>query len=321
VVRVGADVEAAPVPLANHLCGLVAPEDDSAGSVLLSRADEFADALAGATLATDDACILYTDGGPDRTLDQATRLEIDRALPAGGTVYLLGGTNAVSSAVEQELRDASYDVQRVAGETRFETAADVARIVLRRTPGTRALVAFGFNWADAVTGGAYGAENGVPVLLSNTNELHPSVQAVIQEFGLTDVPVLGGTAVISEAVRQQLPGAQERIAGANRMGTAAAIVRQLWQTDLSGPVRLTVVNLGNYGSEQQYEAWTLALAGAPYAARFDAPQVGVFTDSYPGETQELLEALGDNPRIDLLGGEEVINQVVADQVAGSVGRQ
>jgi len=123
---------AEPVALGASICQLVVPEEDGADQVLLARDDSFADALAGAPLAGDDSCILFTAGGPDRTLDPAARAEIDRVLPLApaGTVRILGGVDAVSQQVEDELAAAGYVVERLAGPSRFETAVEVARRVL-----------------------------------------------------------------------------------------------------------------------------------------------------------------------------------------------
>src|SRR5687768_8226832 len=78
--------------------------DGGATHVVLSRDDTFADSLAGSGL-TGDGALLYTDTD---ALSAPTRTEIDRLLDAGDTVYLLGGTAAISPAVEKTLVDAGY---------------------------------------------------------------------------------------------------------------------------------------------------------------------------------------------------------------------
>lgn len=68
-----------------------------AKAVVLSRSDTFADALAGAALAGHlDAPLLLT---ATTSLDARTAAEIHRCLPPGGTVYLLGGSDALSPNV------------------------------------------------------------------------------------------------------------------------------------------------------------------------------------------------------------------------------
>ena len=68
--------------------------DGEALGVVLTRSDLFPDAQAGTPLAIDkDAAMLLSEPA---TLNPATEAEILRVLPAGGTVYLLGGTAALS---------------------------------------------------------------------------------------------------------------------------------------------------------------------------------------------------------------------------------
>ncbi len=322
VVRTGGDVPAEPGPLAVNICFLVVPEADGARAVLLARDDQFADALAGAPLAGDDACIVYTPGGPDQPLSDDARAEIDRALAEGGLVHILGGTNAVSQSAEDELDTAGYQVDRIAGESRFQTAVSIAeRVVAGRQPA-EVMVAFAFDWPDAVTGGAYGAEAGVPVLLTDPNDLHPASRAFLDAHpSVVTTTILGGTTVIEAGVEGHVPGAR-RVAGGNRMGTAAAVADQLWRPlDPDGTLdRFTVVNLGNFGDASQYQAWTVSLAAAPLAAALDSPQLGVFVDGYPPETASFLRAQGfrDLPSITLVGGLSVIGAEVADQIEDDV---
>src|SRR5690625_582221 len=70
-------------------------------SVVLARADVYADALAGTPLAAEvEAPILIT---ASNELYDNVAAEIDRLLPDGdGTVYLLGGTEALDETVEDD---------------------------------------------------------------------------------------------------------------------------------------------------------------------------------------------------------------------------
>ena len=100
------------------------PTDGSAGAVVLSRADGFADALAGTPLAAaEEAPILLT---PTAALDPRTLAEIERILPSGGRVHLLGGTGAIGPAVAAALTERGYVVTRHAGADRYTTAVAVA---------------------------------------------------------------------------------------------------------------------------------------------------------------------------------------------------
>lgn len=61
---------------------------DSAPYAVLATADAFADSLAGAALTADGPLLLSAAA----SLTPATAAELDRVLPTGATVYVLGGT-------------------------------------------------------------------------------------------------------------------------------------------------------------------------------------------------------------------------------------
>ncbi len=100
----------------------------TAGAVVLARSDHFADALAGGPLAAlHDAPLLITPGAPLLAgIDARVMAEIQRVLPGGRTVYVLGGSLAVAPGVADALRAAGYTVVRVEGANQYATAVAVA---------------------------------------------------------------------------------------------------------------------------------------------------------------------------------------------------
>lgn len=267
-------------------CQAIAP-DVPANSVLLARDDVFADALAGAPMAGQDACILFTEGGPGAVLDPAVFDEIKRVLLPGAAVRILGGEQAISAAVADQLGTAGYAVERYAGPSRFETAVAIARQVRAENPGNdKVLLAYGLNWPDAVMAGAYGAATGTPIVLTDTDSLHPATDAAMTELGVAQTHVIGGTAVISEATAQQAP-APNRVAGPNRMATAVTIAEQLWSDVPATGNRALVANV------EATDGWVLALAAAPLAARIGGPELGLGSDRTPTETATYLRTLTD----------------------------
>ncbi|HUG83058.1 MAG TPA: cell wall-binding repeat-containing protein, partial [Euzebya sp.] len=222
-----------PVAAAVAISQLRFPDPTAAGPahVVLARADDFPDSLAGAALSATGP-LLLTDR---ETLSAVTGAEIVRVLELGGRVYVLGGDQAVGPAVAAELADAGYDVVRLAGPSRVETAIAVADEIrtLYQARGTVALArAFGTpdnptaGWADSVTGGAWAAQAGVPILVTSTEGLHPAVADWLTRDGPASTVLLGGTAALSPAVADAVPGPR-RIAGDERAGTAAAIATDL----------------------------------------------------------------------------------------------
>lgn len=124
----------------------------AAKGVVLARDDDYPDALGGAALAADvGGPLLLT---PPASLDPRVLAEIQRVLPAGRTVYLLGGTDALSTAVESAVRAAGYQTQRLSGANRFATSLAVVSAL--GNPGT-ILLTTGDNYPDVLSAGAAAA--------------------------------------------------------------------------------------------------------------------------------------------------------------------
>lgn len=281
------------------------PDDGSAASAVLARADVFADAMAGGPLAGDGGSLLLT--GSDQ-LDPRALTELDRVLPESATVYVLGGEEALAPAVVDAL--AGRPVARVGGLERTETAARIAALVVERSGTRTALVARADGgpapWADALAGGAYGADRGVPVLLTDSAELSEAAAAAIADLGLDQTVVLGGTEAVGSGVEQALPNAR-RVWGPDRAGTAAAIARELWGDAGEGMMLVEAY---------REDAWTLPLAATPLAAREGAPLYVTAADELPPATADALRALaGGDVTGWVLGGDDRVAPAVAEEAA------
>ncbi len=162
--------------------------DGGATAAVLARADDFPDALAGGPLAVAvDGPLLLS--GRD-AVATATMDELRRVLPDGATVYLLGGEQAVSSAVETTLRAAGFAVVRYGGATRFETAEIIAREGLG-SPAT-VVVADGGSFADAVVAAPVAGLRGAALLLSDGDVL---TSGTATQIGSREVVAVGPAAV------------------------------------------------------------------------------------------------------------------------------
>jgi hypothetical protein len=100
------------------------PTTASAASIVISRADDYADSIAGTPLAVRiDGPMLLTNRD---SLDPRTAAEIERVLTPGGRIVVLGGTSAIGDNAFKALQALGYPVTRVAGTNRFETAVQIA---------------------------------------------------------------------------------------------------------------------------------------------------------------------------------------------------
>ena len=142
------------------------PATGSASAVVLASGGSYPDALVGVTLtASLNAPLLLTSGA---TLPSVTKTEIQRVLPAGGTVYLLGGTASVPNSIASQLSSMGYHTTRYAGSDRFGTALAVAAAL--GNPTTVMLVD-GSTFADALAAGPAAAHVHAALLLTDGSSL------------------------------------------------------------------------------------------------------------------------------------------------------
>jgi putative cell wall-binding protein len=242
------------------------PTAGSASAVVLARNDVFADALAGGPLAAaDHGPLLLTSPG---SLDPATQGELGRVLPSGGTVYVLGGTGAISSGVTSTLRDLGYKVTRVAGASRFATAVAIAQVI--GSP-TTVFEATGLNFPDALSAvPAAVVAHGAILLTNGTTQASQTAAYLQANPGLTRHAV-GGPAAAAD------PGATA-LTGADRFATSALVAQKFFPT----PKVVALASGLNFPD---------ALAGGPYAGSLGGPVLLVPpTGALPSGVQAYLSA-------------------------------
>lgn len=138
---------------------------------------------------------------------------------ADGT-QLCAATASFSPFVVGQLR-----TDRVAGTSAVETAIAVSQATFGDGADT-VFVATRRDHADVLAAGPAAVAQRAPILLSDHGSLSPATIAEIQRLAPERIVIVGGTAAVSDAVRTQLRGlasAVERLAGADRYGTAAAV--------------------------------------------------------------------------------------------------
>ena len=200
----------------------------SASDAVLARADDPADALAGSYVAGSHigpVLLAEQHDVPQVTIETYRALQVHK-------VRVLGGAGALGPEIDEELEANGFVVERVAGNDRYETAAAVARnsgvenIGVKSGEGRTVLLANGLAPADALSAGplAYGQQ--WPVLLTTVDALPPATTSALGDLGIQHVIVVGGTAVVSERVVEQLKQSGrtvERVAGTDRESTATAL--------------------------------------------------------------------------------------------------
>jgi putative cell wall-binding protein len=165
--------------------GATGDNREAAKSVTLSRSDTFADAVSGSALAAaKHGPLLLT---PPTSLDAGTKAEIKRVLGSTtATVYLLGGTGAISTTVENAIKTMGYTTKRLSGSDRYATSVAIAKAISANP--ALFLVATGRNFPDALSAGAaagsYAASGTFPavVILSNDVTMPSSTETYLESF-------------------------------------------------------------------------------------------------------------------------------------------
>ena len=288
---------------------------DSAAAAVLARSDVFADALTASSLAAEvEGPILLTSPG---TLDGRVADELDRL--GVETIYMVGGTAALSTEIEEELRADGYDIRRIEGPSRFDTAVAIAQEVVG-LGGPVDTVTFTRHdeFPDAMSAANLATWGRSPILLSTRDDVPDVSMEALSSLLAEDADALtlaGGVAALSPAVEAELLAAGQttrRIAGTDRYSTSVAFVEEA--TDLGADLVRTWVASGLDFPD--------ALAAGVAAWNDGGALVlvhGQDLDASPASGTYLRSNAEDIDRVVIVGGEAAISRTVERQIVEAIG--
>lgn len=225
-------------------------EPGGADAVMLARADDFADALAGTPLAVARrAPMLITNTGD---LDDRIADEIRRVLGSDRTriVYLLGGTAALSPTVEAQVEALGYRTERIAGDDRIRTAIAIAEEL---GPVDRYFITTGHAFPDALAAGPAAVVANGAVLLTTSESRAAATDAYMDAHPDVERIAVGGPAA------RPYPEALA-LFGSDREATAVAVAEEFFPA----PSMVAVARSDNYPDALTGGAHIAAvLAGGP----------------------------------------------------------
>lgn len=292
----------------------IAAQVGASGAVVVANGTDAKggfDALSANYLAGQVKAPIVLTGGA--ALEPETKAAVTAAL-AGSTapaIYVMGKTDSVSAAEADQLNsiaesvagaDGDY-VHRVAGDSRYQTSAMAASATGENPPSAigfgsqsalpTAILASGTSNADALAAGPLSDAWGIPVLLTAATALPSDIAAAIKTLGVKQLLVLGGTDRVSNAVVAQAQaagaGRVQRIAGANRFATAAALYTQA-RTTLVGPDGAHYSHGTRAFVANGVTGFPDALAVGPLAAKLGAPLLTVAAETVDPTTLRYLKS-------------------------------
>lgn len=171
--------------------------------LVVATGADYADALAGGPLAAYRDAPLLLIPPAEYSVDDATRDALNRETSLE-SIEVLGGTGVINDYVFLDLIRfmPAYIAHpdRLGGRDRFETSRIIAnRLGLNRG----AVVATGFDFADAVAGTPLAHQLAVPILLSRPGCLERSTVDLVTSMNTESWTVLGGSGALSDRVLQR----------------------------------------------------------------------------------------------------------------------
>jgi putative cell wall-binding protein len=277
----------------------IAHEFTTADTVFVANGLGFPDALSAAPAAAFlHAPLLLTlkDSLPAVVKAQIQRLQPD-------TIYVVGGTGVVSTAVFNELDAlAGTGAIRLSGADRYATSREVFTTIWNGRAATVVFLADGRNFPDALASTAAASTFLGPVVLVNggSSTLPSGFGATLQTFSTSNMYLAGGTAVLSTGIENaihDLPGISVvRFAGSDRYDTSFQINDYFF-----GETGTAFMAVGTGFADALAGA---ALAGGTYYPLYLVPGTCV--------PQSVLDNISDlsSDRIVLLGGTGVLSTAV-----------
>ena len=285
--------------------------DGEAPVVVLARKELMVDAFDSIPLVSlTGASLLLT--APD-SLDAATLTEIQRILPTGGKIYILGETEAISTDVVSSLTANGFaDIERLGGLRRFETAIEIYKEIMDLNPsGTdKAVLAEADFLVDALGVGHAAGDLTVnsgtvrPILLTNREspDLYPATHDFLSQVQaeLVELELVGGTTAISlgvqNVINQDFPNvATPRLNGQTRYDTNRLVNEKYFLSPTEaviangeGPRIPGSVATNSVSESVSGSGLFTALLGGSFATRLGSPLVLTQAATLPGPSEVYL---------------------------------
>ena len=200
-------------------------------------------------------------------------------------------------------------ITRLAGADRYATSAAVAATY--GAPQTTVYVASGGGYADALSAAPLAGAHGAPLLLVAPTSIPAAIHAQLVRLQPTNIVVLGGPSVVSDAVLTQLQalttpaGGAARVYGSDRYATSAKVLHT-YPTPSTTTPRIYVVAGTDYPD---------GLSAAALAGHQGAPLALVQQGAIPPLVLTELQRLKPVSVV-VLGGSSVVSDAVLAQLDG-----
>ena len=217
--------------------------------------------------------------------------------------------------IDHDNNAATATVREFAGQDRYDTALRLAKNFATSKGGLgtvpNAFVSSGETLVDSISVAGLAGYVDAPILLTPTDSLHGGVADFIEDYGVSTVYVLGGSAAVADSVVTSIEGLDAgptvtRIAGDDRYATAAAIASMIdAASSWCGTDAVSAV-LINGASDMM----AFGVAVQTIAYRLQLPVLMTATDELPDATAEYITE-NDVEHVQIIGGTGAVSADVA----------
>jgi len=281
-----------------------AVDDRKANVAVLTRSDAYYDGLAGSGLAgATRGPMLMT---PKSGLTSGVSSELVRVLAKGSTVYVLGGTGALSVNVENQVRALGFVPKRLAGADIAGTGVAIATAVTTRPD--MVLVVSADQYYDALAAGALAGrlKQDTTVVFTWGGRLPDATLTYLRSLGLggegspPTVLAIGGPAA---RAMQNVYEPTRTIVGTDAADTARMIAR-------SSP--------GSSVALVSQDSWQDGLAGGALIAG-EGGLLLTSKNGLPKATSDHLATIAPSKRVVIVGGTLAVPQAQAEAATARAG--
>lgn len=172
-------------------------------TIFFATDSAYADALSVSPIAAiKGAPIIYLN---NKSIDSATAAYLKSVKGKVKNAYIIGGDGVISNAMMKKVATSlgltvNKTVQRVAGQTRYQTCVAVNNKFKSVLTSKTVCVATGMDFPDALAGGVYAASNNAPLFLINHKLKTPSLldeqTAYLKNKKANQITIFGGEGVV-----------------------------------------------------------------------------------------------------------------------------
>ncbi|WP_369247965.1 cell wall-binding repeat-containing protein [Streptomyces sp. R41] len=288
---------------------------NAGAAVLISKSDAAYATTATSLAGKKRGPVLMTSG---TGLDASVQTELKRMLPKGKTVYLVGGTKILSSAVASKVTSLGYTAKRLSDVSRYSTSVAVAKTIT--SAPKYVFLATGTDYHNALAAssaaGSLGSSGTAVVLLTEGSTMTASVYGYLNKYSPSTTRIITvGTDAESALAKAYNAGKMPnwpskytyyRVAD----GTPQSNARQLAQFWWSLPSDAAVASVSS---------WRGGVSASSAMTTF-GPLLWTETTSLPYDTKRYLMWMSSSlHHVAVFGGTSSVDASVLPKIGAAIG--